>query len=46
MEHLVRATAREYRKLGRLITPSEFGPYFDLVNDQRPDDEGDDDGHA
>lgn len=30
-EHLVRATAREYRKLGRLVTESEFGPYFDLI---------------
>ncbi len=33
--HLVRATAREYRKLGRLCTESEFGPYFDLI-DPRP----------
>ncbi|WP_052669848.1 AAA family ATPase [Nitriliruptor alkaliphilus] len=30
-ETLVRATAREYRKLGRLVTESEFGPYYDLV---------------
>lgn len=30
-EHLIRATAREYRKLGRLCTESEFGPYFDLI---------------
>jgi hypothetical protein len=31
--HLLLATAREYRKLGRLVTESEFGPYFDLVTD-------------
>jgi predicted nucleic acid-binding protein len=28
---LVQATAREYRKLGRLVTASEFGLYHDLV---------------
>lgn len=27
MEHLVGAVQREYRKLGRLLLPSEFGPY-------------------
>jgi hypothetical protein len=31
MTALTRATAREYRKLGRLVLPSEFGPYFDLI---------------
>jgi hypothetical protein len=31
MEHLVRATEREYRKLGRLCTEREFGDYFSLV---------------
>jgi len=31
MPELMRATAREYRKLGRLCTPSEFGQYYDLV---------------
>jgi hypothetical protein len=31
MAHLVRATAREYRKLGRLCTEEDFGPYFRLV---------------
>jgi hypothetical protein len=36
---LVRATAREYRKLGRLVTESEFGPYFDLVSSQTVDEE-------
>lgn len=30
-EDLVRATAREYRKLGRLVTDSEFGPWLDRV---------------
>ena len=33
MPELMRATAREYRKLGRLCTPSEFGPYYDLVSE-------------
>ena len=31
MTDLVRATAREYRKLGRLIVRQEFGEYHDLV---------------
>ena len=31
MADLVRATAREYRKLGRLIVNREFGAYHDLV---------------
>ncbi|PZR93113.1 MAG: ATPase [Candidatus Nephthysia bennettiae] len=31
MAHLVRATQREYRKLGRMVVQSEFGRYFDLV---------------
>ena len=31
MAHLVRATAREYRKLGRLCTAEDFGPYLSLV---------------
>ena len=31
MAHLVRATEREYRKLGHLCVESEFGPYFGLV---------------
>jgi SpoVK/Ycf46/Vps4 family AAA+-type ATPase len=33
MPELMRATAREYRKLGRLCTPSEFGPYYELVSE-------------
>jgi AAA+ superfamily predicted ATPase len=32
MADLVRATEREYRKLGRLTVESEFGEYFDLVS--------------
>lgn len=31
MADLVRATEREYRKLGRLCVPAEFGPYFPLI---------------
>ena len=31
MADLIRATHREYRKLGRLSVAAEFGPYFDLV---------------
>jgi hypothetical protein len=31
MAHLVRATAREYRKLGRLCTAEDFGRYMDLI---------------
>jgi len=31
MSHLVRATEREYRKLGRLCGREEFGPYYHLV---------------
>jgi len=33
MPELIRATAREYRKLGRLCTPSEFDRYYDLVSE-------------
>ena len=32
MPDLVRATEREYRKLGRLTVEAEFGEYYDLVN--------------
>ena len=31
MADLIRATEREYRKLGHLCLEAEFGPYFDLV---------------
>jgi len=34
MADLVRATAREYRKLGRLIVNQEFGPYHHLVRSE------------
>ncbi len=33
MTHLVRATQREYIKLGRLCVESEFGPYYQLLSD-------------
>lgn len=31
MSHLVRAAAREMRKLGRLVTAGEFGEWFDVA---------------
>jgi hypothetical protein len=31
IDHLIRATKREYQKIGRLCTETDFGPYFDLV---------------
>ena len=31
MGHLVRATQREYRKLGRMVVESEFGSYYSLL---------------
>lgn len=31
MAHLIRATEREYRKLGRLTLEAEFGPYVSLL---------------
>ena len=31
MEHIIRAIRREYQKIGKLITESEFGMYFNLV---------------
>ncbi len=31
MEHIIRATKREFQKMGKLCTPSEFGEYYDLV---------------
>jgi hypothetical protein len=33
MTELVTAIAREYKKLGRLCLPSEFGAYYDLVRE-------------
>ncbi|HEX2040916.1 MAG TPA: ATP-binding protein [Acidimicrobiales bacterium] len=32
MADLIRATHREYRKLGRLSVAAEFGPWFDVVS--------------
>jgi hypothetical protein len=32
MADLIRATEREYRKLGRLLVEAEFGRYFELVD--------------
>ena len=31
MPHLIHGTEMEYRKLGRLCTEQEFGPYYDLL---------------
>lgn len=31
MQHLIRATKREYQKIGRLCTESDFGSYFSIV---------------
>jgi hypothetical protein len=31
MRHLIRAVRREYQKLGRMVTDSEFGPYVGFV---------------
>jgi ATP-dependent 26S proteasome regulatory subunit len=31
MGDLIRATEREYRKLGRLLVEAEFGRYFELI---------------
>ena len=31
MAHLIRATRREYQKLGRMVTEAEFGPYVGLL---------------
>src|ERR1700736_2389974 len=35
MADLIRATQREYLKMGRLCVESEFGPYYPLVADAR-----------
>ncbi|MGZ4852022.1 MAG: AAA family ATPase [Halobacteriota archaeon] len=31
MEHIIRATKREYQKMGKLCTAGDFGPYHSLV---------------
>jgi hypothetical protein len=33
MAHVIRGTEREYRKLGRMCVPAEFGRYYDLLDD-------------
>ena len=35
MADLIKGTQREYRKLGRLLGESEFGPYYELVGSSR-----------
>jgi len=36
MNQLIRATRREYQKLGKLCTESDFGPYFNIIRDIEP----------
>jgi hypothetical protein len=36
MAGLIRATQREYLKMGLLTVESEFGPYYDLLGDPAP----------
>ena len=31
MEHLIRATRREFQKMGKLVVEGDFGPYYELV---------------
>jgi SpoVK/Ycf46/Vps4 family AAA+-type ATPase len=31
MRHLIRATRREYQKLGKMVTEAEFGPYIGML---------------
>jgi len=31
MEHLIRATKREYQKMGKLCTEADFGQFYELV---------------
>jgi ATP-dependent 26S proteasome regulatory subunit len=31
MRHFIRATRREYQKLGRMVTDAEFGPYVSVL---------------
>ena len=32
MRHLIRATRREYQKLGKMVTEAEFGPYIGVLS--------------
>ena len=34
MRHLVRATAQEYRKIGRMVVDAEFGRHHELLGDE------------
>jgi hypothetical protein len=34
MKHLVRATRREYQKLGKLVAPGDFEHYYDRLKDE------------
>lgn len=36
MPHVIRAIRREYQKLGKLCTESDFGPYYYLVREYDP----------
>src|SRR5437660_9873624 len=40
MAHLIRATPREYLKMGRLCVESEFGPYYHLLCPTPPEGQG------
>ncbi len=31
MEHIIRATKREFQKMGKLLTPGDFGKYYKMV---------------
>jgi hypothetical protein len=31
MEHIIRATKREFQKMGKLCTSADFGEYYELV---------------
>lgn len=33
MQHLIRATRREFQKMGKLCTVSDFGRYFTMLTD-------------
>jgi hypothetical protein len=35
MEHLIRATKREFQKMGKLVVDGDFGPYYDLLENER-----------
>lgn len=34
MVHVIRATRREFQKMGRLCVKTDFGPYYDLLENQ------------